>query len=93
MRKDDLKSTLHRVTIPPTVGVANGGNSVEQPLHGRMTKARYSIPYFVAPDPASIIECLPQCAGEHNPPKYAPISQEEYRRMRAKTQYSEKPTS
>lgn len=56
-----------------------------------MTPARYSIPFFVAPDPAAIIECIPQCASETNPAKYEPVMQEDYRRMRARLQYSDKP--
>jgi isopenicillin N synthase-like dioxygenase len=43
---------------------------------------RYSISYFVAPDPGAVIECLPTCAGPSSPPKYHPITQREYSRMR-----------
>lgn len=56
-----------------------------------MTRARYSIPYFVSPDPMSVIECLPACADSKNPAKYAPVVQDDYRKLRAKLQYSEKP--
>lgn len=56
-----------------------------------MTRARYSIPYFVSPDTTSVIECLPACATEKNPAKYPPVVQEDYRRMRAKLQYPDKP--
>lgn len=54
------------------------------------TEARYSIPYFVAPDPESVIECLPACVGPGQPPRYPPITQEEYNNMRGKLHYSEK---
>lgn len=58
-----------------------------------MTRARYSIPYFVSPDPDAVIECLPACLDARNPvAKYPPVVQEEYRRMRAKLQYTEKPS-
>ncbi|KAF7538249.1 hypothetical protein G7054_g3083 [Neopestalotiopsis clavispora] len=79
---DYFKSTLHRVTIPPetTSDVFDGKPRA-------MTRARYSIPYFVSPDSAAIIECLSKCAGEENPPRYEPIVQDDYQRMRAKTQY------
>ncbi|KUI66804.1 hypothetical protein VM1G_02190 [Cytospora mali] len=83
---DYLKSTLHRVTLPPV--------ATEQPAGGKsMTRARYSIPYFVSPDPESIIECLPACSSTKNPAKYPPVVQEDYRRMRAKLQYPDKPES
>lgn len=53
-----------------------------------MTKSRYSIPYFVSPDSDAVIECLAQCAGQSRPPRYEPIVQDDYQRMRAKTQYA-----
>lgn len=81
---DYLKSTLHRVTLPPVMK--------EQPEGGKgLTRARYSIPYFVSPDPESIIECLPACASGQNPAKYPPVLQDDYRKLRAKLQYSDKP--
>jgi isopenicillin N synthase-like dioxygenase len=51
----------------------------------RMTRARYSIPYFITTDPNRLIECL-QSDDEH-PPKYDPITQAEYSAMRARMQY------
>ncbi|KAH9892318.1 hypothetical protein F4778DRAFT_750146 [Xylariomycetidae sp. FL2044] len=82
---DFLKSTLHRVTNPPTAPGQPTGS-------GQVTRARYSIPYFVSPDAASVIECLAVCADDKNPAKYAPVVQEDYRRMRARGQYAEVPT-
>ncbi|KAL0923939.1 hypothetical protein M5K25_004726 [Dendrobium thyrsiflorum] len=32
-------------------------------------RERYSIPFFVAPKPECVVECLPSCASEMNPPK------------------------
>lgn len=55
-----------------------------------MTRARYSIPYFVSPNVDSMIECLPSCADEKRPVKYPPVRQSEYRLMRASVQYEEK---
>ncbi|KAI1798928.1 Clavaminate synthase-like protein [Daldinia bambusicola] len=84
---DFLKSTLHRVTLPPIendIGV--NGKRVDGKV---MTKSRYSIPYFVSPDEKSIIECLSVCTDEDHPIKYAPVVQEDYRRMRARGQYAE----
>lgn len=78
---DYLQSTLHRVALPPLL--QDGG--VSRPL---MTRSRYSIPYFVAPDPTAVIECLSVCMDDaHNPARYPPVTQGEYREMRARGQY------
>lgn len=79
---DYLKSTLHRVTLPPASDRYTG---VE-----RMMRARYSIPYFVSPDIDAVIECMKECSNAGNPVKYEPVVQREYRLMRAKLQYPEK---
>jgi isopenicillin N synthase-like dioxygenase len=79
---DYLKSTLHQVTVPPLQATPAGQKPV--------TRARYSIPYFVSPDATSIIECLPACSDTKNPAKYPPVVQEDYRRLRAKLQYTDK---
>ncbi|KAL9131691.1 MAG: hypothetical protein Q9217_000432 [Psora testacea] len=76
---DTLKSTLHRVTLPPKQDRFTGDD--------RMTRARYSIPYFVSPEGQSVVECLPSCADEKHPPKYKPIVWDDYRLMRASMQY------
>ncbi|KAH8591202.1 hypothetical protein B0O99DRAFT_632805 [Bisporella sp. PMI_857] len=76
---DYLKSTLHRVTLPSKQDRIIGEE--------RLTQARYSIPYFVAPDSTSVIECLAECASDDNPPKYEPVVQREYDLMRGKLQY------
>jgi isopenicillin N synthase-like dioxygenase len=81
---DYLKSTLHRVTLPPAEDRFTGAE--------RMTRARYSIPYFVSPDIDALIECMSECASTDNPIKYEPVVQREYRLMRAKLQYPEKTT-
>jgi isopenicillin N synthase-like dioxygenase len=79
---DWLKSTLHRVTLPPASDRFTGAE--------RMTRARYSIPYFISPDIDARIEVMPECTTESNPSKYEPVIQREYRLMRAKLQYPEK---
>lgn len=77
-----LKSTLHRVTLPPVQ------DNIQ--INGKlMTKSRYSIPYFVSADEKSVIECLSVCTDEEHPIKYEPVVQEDYRRMRARGQYVE----
>jgi len=82
LAEDYLKSTLHRVTLPPDEDKYTGPD--------RMTRARYSIPYFVGPDSDAVIECMPECTNENNPVKYGPIVQREYRLMRGKLQYPDK---
>lgn len=50
-----LPSTPHRVVNPPGADVGH---------------ARYSIPFFIHPDPGFVIETLPQCISEDNPNRY-----------------------
>ncbi|KAJ5597763.1 hypothetical protein N7537_007847 [Penicillium hordei] len=74
---DLVKSTSHRVTLPPCPDRFEGID--------RMTRRRFSIPYFMAPDPDSVIECIP-CVRE-GAAKYEPITQAGYNQMRASMQY------
>lgn len=76
---DQLRSTLHRVTLPPLDDRFTGEE--------RITRERYSIPYFVSPDVETLVECLPACMDEKNPARYQPVVQDDYRRMRAGVQY------
>lgn len=80
-----MKSTLHRVTLPPAADRFTGEE--------RMTRARYSIPYFVSANIDAVIECIKECASQENPVKYEPVIQREYRLMRAKLQYRESPAA
>lgn len=50
-----------------------------------MTRRRFSIPYFMSPDPDSVIECIPSCIGDTA--KYEPITQAAYNEMRASMHY------
>jgi isopenicillin N synthase-like dioxygenase len=70
---DTLKSTLHRVRAPPAVQ--------------GMTRARYSIPYFVTADRDRMIDCLPGCWSEEKPKRYEPINAREYIEMRLNATY------
>ena len=79
VKTDALKSSVHRVTLPPKQDRFTGDD--------RMTRARYSIPYFVSPEGHSMIKCLPSCTNEGNPAKYKPIVWDEYRLQRASVQY------
>jgi isopenicillin N synthase-like dioxygenase len=76
---DYLRSTSHRVALPALQDRFTGDE--------RLTRARYSIPYFVTTDPDLVIECLPSCIDEKHPAKYEPISQRDYSNMRARMQY------
>ncbi|KAL2012914.1 hypothetical protein VTN00DRAFT_439 [Thermoascus crustaceus] len=76
---DHLRSTNHRVALPPLSDRFDGPNC--------MTRERYSIPYFLSPDPTSLIECIPACTSGQDPAKYKPITQADYNKMRASMQY------
>ncbi|RAL45686.1 hypothetical protein DM860_009550 [Cuscuta australis] len=39
---------------------------------------RYSIPFFLEPSHDCVVECLPTCQSEENPPKFPPIKCETY---------------
>jgi isopenicillin N synthase-like dioxygenase len=43
---------------------------------------RYSIPFFVNPDPGTVIECIPTCVSETNPCRYQPVTAGEFLKMR-----------
>jgi len=65
-----LPSTPHRVVNPPGEAAA---------------RARYSIPFFMHPDPDYVIETLPRCITPDNPNRYPePLSAHEFllRRLR-----------
>lgn len=77
---DELKSTLHRVRAPPLVET-NGASG------NRITRARYSIPYFVSADREKTIDCIPGCFGPDRPKKYEPINSRDYIDMRMNATY------
>ncbi|MDR3387757.1 MAG: 2-oxoglutarate and iron-dependent oxygenase domain-containing protein [Rudaea sp.] len=57
-------STTHRVVNPP-------GEKSRQP--------RYSVPFFLHPNPDFLIQTLPQCVSKQNPSRYAqPITAHDY---------------
>jgi len=79
---DTLQSTLHRVTLPPKQDRFTGDD--------RMTRARYSIPYFVSPEGPTMVECLPACMDKNRPAKYQPVRWNDYMLMRASLMYEDK---
>lgn len=70
LSNDVLPSTPHRVVNPPGAG---------------STQPRYSIPFFVHPNPDFVIRTLPQCITPERPDRYPePLSADEFllRRLR-----------
>ena len=41
-------------------------------------RERYAMPFFYDPNTDGVIECLPICCGEGNPPRYAPQTYGEF---------------
>ncbi|KAI1481192.1 hypothetical protein F4774DRAFT_408277 [Daldinia eschscholtzii] len=75
---DYLVSAQHRVSVPkadsvPTVGIP----------------ARYSIPFFTAPDFSHVVATLPRFITNENPAKYEPVRFDEYGSSVSKHQYKE----
>ncbi|KUJ21634.1 oxidoreductase-like protein [Mollisia scopiformis] len=68
---DYLISTLHRVHLPPVDDNYMGDENV------RMTKPRYSIPYFVVPKSDKVLEPLEGYFGEGKDKKYEPTTYSE----------------
>jgi len=62
-----LPSTTHRVVNP----------------HGdKARQSRFSIPFFVHPEPTMSLACIPQCCGIENPPQFDDILAGDYHRQR-----------
>ncbi|KAI1881152.1 hypothetical protein JX265_001392 [Neoarthrinium moseri] len=69
-------SALHRVSVPDPETVPESG-----------LPARYSVPFFVAPDFSHIVETLPQFITTANPAKYEPVRFDQYGSIVSKYQY------
>jgi isopenicillin N synthase-like dioxygenase len=50
-------------------------------------RARYAIPFFFDAHPDTLIECLPSCRSEANPPRYDPITYQDYALWYARRNY------
>lgn len=61
---DRWRSTMHRVVPPPA--------SAAGPVRRR------SVAWFQQPNWDAVIECLPSCADDANPPRYAPVTSGEH---------------
>ena len=64
-----LRSTPHRILDDPR-------------SEGEIAAERYSIAFFCNPNKETMVECLPGCSSEDNPPKYPPINAYDYITMR-----------
>lgn len=49
---------------------------------GPVSGDRFSIPFFVNPDPDTTIECIPTCVTDANPCRYEPVTAGEFLAMR-----------
>ena len=72
------KNTVHRVVEPPGSSESNGDGT---------TPARYSIPFFAAPDSATVVEALPGCWSEEVPKRWKAISAGDYLRRKREALY------
>lgn len=79
-----LPSALHRVTLPSPL-TTNGNDGVN--LSENTTPARYSIPYFFAPDDDKIISTVKSCIKDGEISKYEDVRFDEYAGLRAKHSY------
>ena len=62
-------------------------NEVDARIHDDISPARYSIPFFAAPDPETIIQALPGCWTEEIPKKWRPINAGNYLRRKREGMY------
>ena len=73
----------------PDAFVVNGGDLLRRWTNDRFLstphrainasgRARYAIPFFFDTHPDTVIECLPTCQTRDNPPKYEPITYDDY---------------
>ncbi len=53
---------------------------------------RYSVAFFLDPDPDAVVACLPTCTGAERPAKYPPVAAAEFLASRLEPTYRHKPT-
>ena len=79
---DTFPSASHRVTLPPPRAASK--NQMHEPT---MTRQRFSIPYFVAPDAHKTVSCLSSCVSDEKPARVEPVSFAEYGARISRYQY------
>jgi len=72
----DMMQRLTNGKIPSTT------HRVVNPKGEKARTSRYSIPFFVHPNPGVRLDCLPQCVDAQHPVQYEPIEAEEFRLQR-----------
>ena len=77
---DRWKSTVHRVVAP---------TARNQDVVTAIVPDRYSIPFFAAPNPATLIEALPGCWDEKNSKNYQSVTAWEYVQKRMAALYED----
>ncbi|MFO1038992.1 MAG: 2-oxoglutarate and iron-dependent oxygenase domain-containing protein [Geminicoccaceae bacterium] len=50
-------------------------------------RERYSIPFFLDPNPDAVVDCLPGCAGSGRPARYVPITAADFLKQRLSATY------
>lgn len=86
---DMFPSASHRVKLPPPRAAAA---SSDQTGEETITRRRFSIPYFVAPDADKTVSCLSSCVREDKRAKFEPVSFAEYGASISRYQYKRKAT-
>ncbi len=87
-REEELRA-LARVPPLPGTFVVNIGDQMARWTNGAFVstfhrvynafgRARYSIPTFVGANADAVIQALPSCVSENNPPKFEPVVAGEY---------------
>jgi isopenicillin N synthase-like dioxygenase len=56
-------------------------------------KDRYSVAFFLDPNPDAVVACLPTCVSAERPAKYPPITGAEFLRSRLEPTYAAKPAN
>lgn len=79
---DWLRSTRHRVHFPPLDDRFEGTE--------RITRKRYSMPFFVLPKPDTMMECFPACCDGENPAKYESERYGDWLEMRSQESFGTK---
>lgn len=74
------KNTIHRVSEPPHWKDQGSADAIPE---------RYSIAYFSAPDPATVVEALPCCCGDQAPKRWKSVNAGDYLRRKRAALYAQ----